>query len=608
MKTARLVVCACLALYNISSLPRANGQVQFLQQNWNDAMRQLFYTTSQGSRLIPYEWFLALEVSDGESSFLKTRVPQFGYLPNDNTLNNPDRLPVGFVADVDGLGRTYLGMNCAACHTNRIQYDGKTYQVDGAPTQADMWGLLTGIRDSLNATAADELKFSRFATKVLGTTSGSNDVARLRNSLNDFRAYWNQFITDSTPDPTGRLTWGRARLDAFGMIFNRVSSIDLQLPVNSHPPNAPVSYPFLWGASAEDFVQWNASAPNRNDFERLGRNVGEVLGVFGVADLQKASPLRPYYRTSAKRLNQVRMENWLKLLWSPKWPDDFPPIDITKRDAGKQLYDRHCLSCHQVIPHGHQANPVTVGQIPVNDVGTDNRMALNAIERQASTGRLVGSRLPPGFEPLPDTMPTGALLVNVVQGAVISPFHDVNFSLQGQLILQPRPLLLASDSLELTQQEIQEFLDETKIKSETDLLAQVKQYRDFIDVYTQRLKSFNEQARQLGAEHVAMQKNPFVYKARPLDGIWATAPYLHNGSVPNLYEMLLPAAKRSKVFHVGSLEFDPAKVGFQTGPGPATTELDTSLDGNSNSGHDQYGNDAFTEDERMQLLEYLKSL
>jgi hypothetical protein len=251
---------------------------------------------------------------------------------------------------------------------------------------------------------------------------------------------------------------------------------------------------------------------------------------------------------------------------------------------------------------------VTVGQIPVSDVGTDGRMALNAIERHVSTGRLSGSRLPPGFEPLPDTMPTGAFLVNVVPGAVISPFHDVNFSLQGHLTLQPRALLLAADSLELTQQEIQEFLDETKIKSETDLLAQVRQYRDFINAYTLRLKSFNEHAQQLGAKHVTMEKNPFVYKARPLDGIWATAPYLHNGSVPNLYEMLLPADKRSKVFHVGSLEFDPMKVGFRTDPGPATTELDTSVDGNFNTGHDQYGNGAFTEEERMQILEFLKTL
>src|SRR5690606_24698234 len=63
------------------------------------------------------------------------------------------------------------------------------------------------------------------------------------------------------------------------------------------------------------------------------------------------------------------------------------------------------------------------------------------------------------------------------------------------------------------------------------------------------------------------------YKARSLNGIWATAPYLHNGSVPSLYDLLLPKKRpgdpeegeyRPDEFMVGSREFDPVKVGFRT--------------------------------------------
>ena len=207
-----------------------------------------------------------------------------------------------------------MGLNCAACHTNRIQFQGKTYQIDGAPALADMWGLLTGIRDSLNATASQPDKFARFSRNVLGGNNTDDRAAELRNDLEEFRLYWNAFIADSTTDSS----WGRGRLDAIGMIFNRVSSIDTGLSQNSEKPNAPVSYPFLWGTSAEDKVQWNGSAPNSNDIERLGRNVGEVLGVFAQPDLQKASVFRPYYRTSARRLNQLRLENWLKTLSVPE--------------------------------------------------------------------------------------------------------------------------------------------------------------------------------------------------------------------------------------------------------------------------------------------------
>ena len=57
-------------------------------------------------------------------------------------------------------------MNCAACHTNQITYQGITYQVDGAPTLADMWGMLEGLDAALSATRDDTARFERFADKV----------------------------------------------------------------------------------------------------------------------------------------------------------------------------------------------------------------------------------------------------------------------------------------------------------------------------------------------------------------------------------------------------------------------------------------------------------
>ena len=96
------------------------------------------------------------------------------------------------------------------------------------------------------------------------------------------------------------------------------------------------------------------------------------------------------------------------------------------------------------------------------------------------------------------------------------------------------------------------------------------------------------------------------YIARPLNGIWATAPYLHNGSVPSLAELLKPPDQRVKKFFVGNREFDPVNVGFSTTQGSFSTEFDTSVDGNSNQGHPK-AND-LTDDERKQLLEYLKTL
>jgi mono/diheme cytochrome c family protein len=88
-----------------------------------------------------------------------------------------------------------------------------------------------------------------------------------------------------------------------------------------------------------------------------------------------------------------------------------------------------------------------------------------------------------------------------------------------------------------------------------------------------------------------------------LDGIWARAPYLHNGSIPTLYALLLPAAERPKEFQRGCDRFDAELVGFVCQDG---FRFDTTLPGNRNVGH-EYGT-ALPEHERSDLLEYLKTL
>jgi len=94
-----------------------------------------------------------------------------------------------------------------------------------------------------------------------------------------------------------------------------------------------------------------------------------------------------------------------------------------------------------------------------------------------------------------------------------------------------------------------------------------------------------------------------------LDGIWLRAPYLHNGSVPHLRDLLEPEAKRTKVFYRGYDVYDPVNVGFKTDwPEKERTgwRFDTSERGNSNTGHN-YGTD-LSPDEKRALLEYLKTL
>ena len=112
--------------------------------------------------------------------------------------------------------------------------------------------------------------------------------------------------------------------------------------------------------------------------------------------------------------------------------------------------------------------------------------------------------------------------------------------------------------------------------------------------------------------NVPPPQKPPEYEARVLLGIWAAAPYLHNGSVPTLADLLEPPEKRPSHFDVG-IDYDIKKVGLagtQSGPLRSTTETDLVRDsGNCRCGHEGIGfGTLWTPDEKQALLEYLKGL
>ena len=102
------------------------------------------------------------------------------------------------------------------------------------------------------------------------------------------------------------------------------------------------------------------------------------------------------------------------------------------------------------------------------------------------------------------------------------------------------------------------------------------------------------------------------YANLPLDGLWLRAPYLHNGSVPTLRDLLEPAAKRPVEFYRGNDVYDPQRMGFVSSAaseaGRSYFRYDTRLPGNSNAGHEgrAYGTE-LPDDEKAALVEFLKT-
>jgi cytochrome c2 len=618
--------------------------VEYLpSQNWQPADSLWFYSVTQGSNMMPYDFFMVLE-KKGTSELFRSNenMNRYRYLPQKATSSNPDALPVGFVKDTY-KGDDYIGLTCAACHTGQINYKGKGIRIDGGPAGADMETFMADIVRSLKATRENEEVQNRFVKNVLarGTYKTEADV---KADLDKYTQRLASYITINY----STTHYGYARLDAFGRIYNRVlehtvtvkelkellsdpwimknasiSEEELESIAGNtdrvlsgeqrdqivhnllavltrnrtlegleplgklrnklfNPPNAPVSYPFLWDTPQHDYVQWNGLTEN-SGLKAIARNAGEAIGVFGTLDWteRKGFSLPALitgqglfgrhisYDSSVNVLNLRRIEARLLSLQSPQWPENIlPPIDRSRLEKGKSLFNRHCVSCHSNIKRDDPDRRIVAHMSRARDVGTDTQMAENSVNYQGFSGiqrNLYVSAGGVGDILLDQRAPVSALLTKATIGVVANPEPDKWF-------LQRWSEWLYNLATGFRDNKIKPSIKRGNYDPDTT------------------------------ANPVASLK---AYKARPLNGIWATAPYLHNGSVPTLYDLLLPkkwpgdpddGEYRPDEFEVGSREFDPVKVGFKSsGYGGFLFNTKGIKDdrggytkGNSNAGHD-YG-------------------
>lgn len=236
-----------------------------LDQGWDQQTRMDFWFTSQGSEIIPYSWFVNLELADSEKLLRSSEhMEELRYMPFPSNQINPGGLPIGFTISKALEGKEHwVGLTCAACHTNQLDYKGTKMLIEGAPTLANFGKFFDDMIKALQATKTDDAKFERFAKKVLANIHSETAADSLRSRLalitkeTEDRQHVNRLAEG---DPADLTSW--ARLDAFGEIQNAGTAFALNDLTNRNPPNAPVSYPFIWGTHQSDVVQWNGSAQN----------------------------------------------------------------------------------------------------------------------------------------------------------------------------------------------------------------------------------------------------------------------------------------------------------------------------------------------------------
>lgn len=554
-----------------------------LDQNWTDEQRQQFHHTAQGTRLVPADWFRALEQPCfspfGCGRFADPAyLSGFGFIPSHVDEMNPDGLPVGFALDQDFMdpfdkrAEPVVGLTCAACHTGELHYGRYAVQVEGAPAMIELAAFqkALGLALAFNTTLPFSLgRYARFEERVLGPNASAERKAELRSRVESFvsAASHQRDVTNERHIYDNAA--GFMRTDALTRIGNQVFAAATDIDANYAPANSPVRFPQIWNASWFNWVQYNSSIA-----DPLARNIGEALGVRAVVKL--VGPDAANFESSVHIRRLRLLEDLLagpgplKGLASPKWPSVFPPLDPERVSAGAALYRTRCQKCHlppllDVVAdldrltddRNHQpkhwwqsANGnwyIRVTDVPLDYIGTDPRQATDFKNRTADSGDL-GKGI----------VSASAGLDIVTRGIAERFFRQQNIGRDDQAVWAGG--------------------------------------RDPSD-------------RRIRAE--------LIYKARPLNGIWAVAPYLHNGSVPTLDALLSPdEAARPRAFWLGSKQYDPVRVGYDGAKVEGATLFDTTRPGNANAGHRFTSGPsgkgvigpALSAAERAQIIEYLKSL
>lgn len=385
-------------------------------------------------------------------------------------------------------------------------------------------------------------------------------------------------------DPTTKETpSGFNRTDAFGRIGNLVLR-------GSHPVDitAPVSLPWMWGLKYMANLHYNG-----NSNSVIMRNVGQSLGLGAIILDGKTLD------STVNLHNLDKIEHLVHKIKVPEWKEVFKEeskvytelkINEQLLPRGYEVYKKNCMSCHETnkftgpsqVLREYKMFPLSTAdgkcKVPQGNNLVEYECSPNT-DRYAATNPI---------KPITDD--SDPVLKRLI------PFQDSIFNGVGGIKARYYEVYGISEK----EQAVMEFQD-------------IRGYEYFRDTYNgfDKQESFKNNYGNIA--------KGMGYKARHLSGVWSTAPFLHNGSVPTLWELLKPAKQRPKYFNVKSMRFDPKYIGapvadWNRNNKPCSKKdkidneicFDTTKDGNSNVGH-EWGV-TLSESDKFALIEFLKYL
>jgi hypothetical protein len=464
----------------------------------------------------------------------------------------------------------WVGWTCAACHTGQIVAKGKTVQIDGAPSMQHNAAFVRAMLEALGETITDDKKLEAFVKAAMGVpAAGPEHKEGLKKKVLEL---------------IDRITMKPAIVEAMTKCGDPAMKRKYADPNFAPTPN--------WGFGRLDAIGratntvFASMHPCNLDTADAPVSIPKTWNAWKYNWVQwNAFVESPLARNLAQALalgadprtvdltSLGWLENQIESLQPPHWEDVFGPVEAKLAEEGKALYHK-----------GRPDRPVKGGLCAHCHVPESNLLKDCDGKAEWKVAMIPIEEI--GTDEVTAINYTTRLKKPALNSGLPDPF-------------QPAIAMAA-----ITSKVIAERFDAQKI-SEADRK------------HLQRCRS----NRWLNARE---------YKAPTHEGVWATAPYLHNGAVPNLYLMLSPKEERdrqAKVFCIGhDLTYDPANVGFTlTDQCPDPFKFDTTLRNNGNKGHEfrnasdcekregQPGEGGvlgceLSDHERKALVEYLKTL
>jgi len=529
---------------------QSRSDATYLDQGWGYDTAEWWYHVSQGTIFMPYQWFISLEQASGDELFASAdHLERLGFIADLPSAANPRGLPVGFaIRQLDWPTKQYWKGDWVgfACAACH------TGEVRYHGQQIRIEGGPSHIDIE---TFGDELGKALIATatsrpkserfaKRVLATGAATTPPDLQKSFQAFLK--EQQDRNSLFEGAQEKAPEVPTVSGLGRLdaVHRGGNLLLSAPLEEPKNYEPTTAPVSYPA-LWDTPYMDWVLYNASIREPLARNVVEALGV--------QAPIDPQTMLTDKIVHGVLMDNVVAIhrsltkLESPRWPEDLlGRIDLDKARQGEAIYRQNCAGCHSLIDRGTHM-PISGSGGPGSTGITVTTVPLDQVKTDPRQATNFAARM---------------ITLEKINGPKSIPYMDAAKTVAGGVVEQ--------------------WKNQSPANAQTENEVDKGRPNEFRGI--------------------------LAYRARPLNGTWATAPYLHNGSVPSLYDLLLPAAQRPKIFFVGSWEFDPVHVGVESGsPFTGAFTFDTRLPGNANTGH-EYGTTTLTEPERMALIEFLKTL